>query len=113
MMNFADTRSGPVRPSIINKAADQLFFLFAQLDPTRVETIVERVEFAIGAPSGDAISMIGPQGRRAVIEQAVARLLYAIAGLPYEDIVFALTYAETQAMIDGACDEIMPEVQYC
>ncbi|WP_262691150.1 hypothetical protein [Kordiimonas aestuarii] len=112
-MTIAETKLGPVQPSIINTAADQLFFLFAQLDPTRVEAIVERVEFAVGAPQGDAITAIGKNTRRAVIEQAVARLLYAIAGLPYEDILFALTYAETQAMIDGACDEIESEVHYC
>jgi hypothetical protein len=111
-MTMADARLGPVKPSIINKAAEQLFFLFAQLDPARVELIVERVEYAIGAPHGDAIMEIGPNTRRAVIEQAVARLLYAIAGMPYEDILFALTYAETQAMIDGAHDEIASECHY-
>lgn len=111
-MTFEGTTLGPVKPSIINKAAEQLFFLFAQLDPTRVELIVERVEYAIGAPQGDAIMAIGPNTRRAVIEQAVARLLYAIAGMPYEDILFALTYAETQAMIDGAHDEIAAECHY-
>ena len=108
-MTMADTKLGPVKPSIINMAADQLFFLFAQLDPARVELIVERVEMAIGAPQGDAITAIGPNTRRAVIEQAVARLLYAIAGMPYEDVVFALTYAETQAMMDGARDEVTAE----
>ncbi|WP_417458752.1 hypothetical protein [Kordiimonas sp.] len=112
-MTIADTKLGPVQPSIINKAADQLFFLFGQLDPARVEAIVERVEYAIGAPHGDAITAIGLNTRRAILEQAVARLLYAIAGLPYEDILFALTYAETQAMIDGAQDDAPAEVRYC
>ena len=112
-MTIADTRQGLVQPSIINKAAEQLFFMFAQLDPTRVELIVERVEFAIGAPQGDAITAMGNNSRRSIIEQAVARLLYAIAGLPFEDILFALTYAEAQAMIDGAHDEIETAVHYC
>ncbi|WP_417450778.1 hypothetical protein [Kordiimonas sp.] len=112
-MTIADAQNGLSEPSIVNKVADQIFFLFAQLDPAQVEAIVERVEFAIGAPPGDAITAIGSNARRSVIEQAVARLLYAVVGLPYADIMFALTYAETQAMIVGACDEIEAQVNYC
>ncbi|MCJ9427488.1 hypothetical protein [Kordiimonas marina] len=103
-------------PLDLSGAANQLGFLLGQLDGSKVEAIAAKVERL--ADVADVDHGTAPDGEEAAlpiharVQQAIARILYAVAGMSYEDRVFALTYAEIQAVLDGANDECY-ETPYC
>ncbi|TNE65582.1 MAG: hypothetical protein EP335_05470 [Alphaproteobacteria bacterium] len=106
--NFS--RSAPLN---LGGAIDQLGFLLSQLNRARIESIVVRVERLANVSAGEDL-VADPQDRMDIgyVQQALARILYAVAGMSYEDRLFALTYAEIQALLDGAEDDSF-DTAYC
>jgi len=96
---FCD-RSSPLDDSI-----GRLLFMFGQLEQWQVESIINRVHRAlpvpVARPKEDAPEAEA-MGRGDVAQRGVVQLLYLIAAQTYADILFALTYAETLAMMKGA-----------
>ncbi len=89
----------------LSAACDQLLFLFTQLSREDLEEIVYGVEDVSGVGRSEGFEVCEPGGSRDQAGRAVARILYATAGLSFEDRVFALTQAEIQALMRGADDD--------
>lgn len=101
------------RPLALSGIANTLYFHLVQVDPVFADTIVRSVEKMAEAPRGEDIWLDGHGGRDGVAQRAVSRILYAIAGLPPEDIMVAVTYAESLALMRGAIDAPAALQAYC
>lgn len=93
-------RSTPLDASI-----GRLLFMFGQLEQWQLDRIVDRVHRALPVqvermPEESVEAEVAGKGDAA--QRAVVQLLYLIAAQTYADILFALTYAETLAMMKGA-----------
>lgn len=92
------------QPLRVAEIANRLYFHLAQVDPMILDSLVTNVERVASAPPGEDVWLDGEGGRNGVAQRAVSRLLYAIIGLPAEDVAFAVTYAEALALMHGAID---------
>lgn len=94
--------------SPLDTSISRLQFLFSQLEAWQIEGIINQVHRSLPVPvvsvekgfAGDA-----PASRKEAAQRAIVQLLYMIAAQSYADILFALTYAETLALMKGADDE--------
>jgi len=120
-MNMITTEFNRATSLDLGGAANQLGFLLSQLECGKAEAIaaeVERLADVADVDHGKSPDMIAAEAEEAVpsnharVQQAIARILYAVAGMSFEDRVFALTFAEIQAVLDGANDECY-ETSYC
>ncbi|NVJ98611.1 MAG: hypothetical protein HWE25_10690 [Alphaproteobacteria bacterium] len=90
--------------SSLDGGIGKLLFLFQQLQPWQVEDIVFKVRRAlpIQVKPENEEDRDAPFSRSDAAQKAVVQLLYMIAPQTYPDILFALTYAEALAMMQGA-----------
>lgn len=107
-MTLHDNPQFKDRTTPLDSSIGRLQFMFGQLEPWQVEAIVCRVHRALPVP----VERMPEEGIDAevldkgdVAQRGVVQLLYLIAAQTYVDILFALTYAETLAMMSGASYE--------
>ncbi|WP_286831644.1 MULTISPECIES: hypothetical protein [Kordiimonas] len=104
-MTLHDSPQFSNRTSPLDSSIARLMFMFGQLEAWQVESIISRVHRALPVPvarpeeeSTDTEAL----SKADVAQRGVVQLLYLIAAQTYADILFALTYAETLAMMSGA-----------
>ncbi len=104
-MTLHDNPQFSDRTSPLDSSIGRLQFMFGQLEAEQVDDIVSRVHRALPVPvermpEEDVDAEVLDRGD--VAQRGVVQLLYLIAAQTYADILFALTYAETLAMMSGA-----------
>ncbi|UTW54432.1 hypothetical protein [Kordiimonas sp. SCSIO 12610] len=82
----------------------QLIFLFAQLEPSVLDSILVDIENIYGISTNTEFSEIEYHNKNDIAAHAVIRFFYVILGRPREDIAFAFTLVQIRALELGADD---------